>query len=362
MLTVISFFIVFSLLVFVHEFGHFIVAKKAGIKVEEFGFGYPPRLFTIMERGGTKYTVNAIPFGGFVRMLGEDDPSVPGGFAGQSKRVRFATLVAGSLMNALLAFVLFSLCFVLGAPEPVEYGVAILDVAQGTPAEAAGLKTGDIVLEADGRAVEEPSDLIDYTHSRLGQEVVLTVKREGEVLDLRVTPRRSWPKGQGPMGVVVGSAVTRVEIKSYPWSEALARGFGATVNAVFLTIYVPVLLIRGLIPLKAARPVGPAGIAQMIGQAAQQSVAIGWWFPILRLTGFLSATLMVTNLLPLPGLDGGRIFFLLIEAIRGKRIEPEKEGFIHAIGLIILVGILLLITVQDILHPLPVFDWANLLR
>lgn len=364
MLTALSFVVVLSLLVFVHELGHFVVAKRAGVEVEEFGFGYPlPSgllTITLFKRGETAYTLNPIPFGGFVRMAGEEDPNAERGLASKSKLTRVGVLSAGSIMNFLLGVVFFTFCFMLGWPEPVEFdNVIITGVRSGSPAEQAGLKVGDIVIRADNKYIDNPGDLVAYTLDKLNQEMLLVVKREGKILQVRVTPRLD-SEGFSRIGVAIDAAATKYGIKTYPFGEAILQGLKQTIGVIALTFYMPVLVIRGLISIEMARPIGPVGIAQLAGQAVQQSVEIGWWFPILSLMALLSTGLAVANLLPLPGLDGGRIFFVIVEAIRGKRIEPEKEGAIHLIGLALLVTLMIFITYQDITTPIDTIDWVSL--
>jgi regulator of sigma E protease len=364
MLTAISFIVVLSLLVFVHELGHFVVAKRAGVKVEEFGFGYPlPNgLFTItlFKRGETVYTLNPIPFGGFVRMAGEENPEAERGLASKSKLARIGVLSAGSVMNIFLGIVFFALCFMLGWPEPIEFDNAIIEsVISGSPAEQAGLKIGDTVIRADDEYIDNPDELVAYTRTKLNEEMLLVIKREGKILQIRVTPRLD-SEGISRIGVAITPAVTKIGLKSYPLGKAFLRGLERTIGVIAFTFYVPVLVLRGLLSVEMARPIGPVGIAQLASQAVQQSVETGWWFPILNLMALLSTGLAVANMLPLPGLDGGRIFFVVVEAIRGKRIDPEKEGAVHLIGLALLVTLLIFITYQDITTPMYTIDWTSM--
>jgi regulator of sigma E protease len=364
MLTVISFVVVLSLLVFAHELGHFVVAKRAGVKVEEFGLGYPlPNgllTITLFKRGETAYTLNPIPFGGFVRMAGEEDPNAERSLASKSKLARIGVLSAGSVMNILLGVVFFTFCFMLGWPEPIEFDNAIIEsVVNGSPAEQAGLKVGDIVIRADGEYIGDPDELVAYTRTKLDQEMLLVVKRGGKILQVPVTPRLD-SEGVSRIGVVIIPAVTKIGLKTYPFGEAILRGLERTTGVIAFTFYVPVLVIRGLLSIEMVRPIGPVGIAQLASQAVQQSVETGWWFPILSLMALLSTGLAVANLLPLPGLDGGRIFFVIVEAIRGKRIDPEKEGAVHLIGLALLVTLLIFITYQDITTPVYTIDWTSM--
>lgn len=352
-LTILAFVITLSLLVFVHELGHFLVAKRSGIAVEEFGFGYPPRLWTFARRGGTAYTLNAIPFGGFVRLAGEDDPSVPGGFATAPKRFRLATLLAGPAMNLALAVLCFTLAARFAAP-PVE-GVMLTSVTEGSPAAAAGLQPGDVILAADGIPMKTSNQLHDYIYSHLGREITFQVRRGATTGDtaeelVRIVPRANPPEGEGAIGVVLQP--------KYNWPQAIRYGFGMTLGVVVVTLQLPILLLRGDLTLEQARPVGPVGIAQLAGGAMAHTLATGWWYPVFFIMGLVSAALGVTNLLPLPALDGGRIAFLIAEAVRGKRVDPEKEALVHMLGMALLIGLMVLVTYQDLVSPLPLPDWG----
>jgi regulator of sigma E protease len=359
--TVVVFVVVLSILIYIHELGHFLAAKRANIQVQEFGFGYPPRLLTLGRRGETEYTLNAIPFGGFVRMAGEEDPAVLRSFASKPKRTRLVVLGAGAAMNLLLAFLLFSLTFLLGVPVPVEFHrVLVMSIVADSPAREAGVRTGDLILAVDQNPIQSPDELIAYIQQRLGEEIRLEVQRNRESLTIPVVPRQEWPEGQGPIGVVVQPYASKVEIHTYPWWRALWLGLQQTLSTVVVTLFIPVLVLRGLIPVEAVRPVGPVGIAQMTSSAAQQVVATGWWFPLVQLTAVVSAGLFLANLLPIPGLDGGRILFIVIEAIRGRRVSPEKEGIVHLIGMALLVALMLVITYQDVISPAPTVNWGDL--
>ena len=434
MLTVVAFGIVLSVLVFVHELGHFIVAKRTGVVVEEFAFGFPPRLLkywqnegktrldgremivgrktnvsrkvevggrvayqaetqddgqvviTRMEpvpddmsdeeaseefglpvgvveqlERGTEYAINLIPFGGYVRMLGEEDPSAPGSFASKSKKVRVAVLTAGAAMNIVLAIVVFTAAFMLGAPEVVATdNVMISAVSPGSPADGVDLRVGDIVVSLNGTPVKSPEELIALTKEHLGEEVTLAIKRGSDIVEITLTPRLNPPEGEGAIGIGIMPAVSKITRKYYPFGEAVWSGVTETFGIIALTVSVPVLLLRGLIPAELVRPIGPPGIYQQTASAVQASVETGWWYPILNLVGLISTALAITNLLPLPALDGGRIFFILVEAVRGRRVDPAREGFIHLIGLAILVGLMLVVSYYDIIRPTTTIDWAGL--
>ncbi|MFQ6015238.1 MAG: RIP metalloprotease RseP [Anaerolineae bacterium] len=339
---ILAFAFVLGLLVLAHELGHFVVAKRTGIKVEEFGIGYPPRLLTVAQRGDTKYTINLLPVGGFVKMLGEEDPTHPDSFASKSRMVRATTLVAGPLMNVVLAVVLFSLVLVVGIPMPVG-DVVIEEVVSGTPAEAAGVQAGDVVLTIDGLPVRNSGELVRFTHQRLGQEVALQLKRGEETLDLYLIPRARPPEGQGPMGIVINTDVKEISTLRFPPWEAIALGIVRTVG-IFLAIFFGIIhTIQGLIAPDVA---GPIRIAQMTGEVARSGL-----INLLEFAGILSVNLAIINMLPIPALDGGRLMFVALEALRGgKRIAPEKEGFVHFLGMLFLLSLMLMISYFDLLQ------------
>jgi regulator of sigma E protease len=355
LITAVSFFVVLSVLVLVHEYGHFIVARRNGIIVEEFGLGYPPRVATLFQRDGILYTFNAIPFGGFVRLRGEDGVEGPGSFASRPKRVRATVLLAGPGMNFLLAVVLFTASFMLGRPM-VAPGATITEVMSGSPAATVGLQPGDVIIAMAGEPIETPEDLVRATRAHLGEPITLTVRRGPGTLEVSVSPRAQPPKGEGPLGVAIRIAT---EIRRASLGEALVHGLGATATFTIMTLSLPVMLLRGLVPIEAARPIGPLGIAQLTGGAVEVSVAIGMAFPILQLMAILSAALAVTNLLPLPALDGGRLLFVIIEAIRGRRVDPEREGLVHLVGMAFLLMLMILVTYQDFVQGVPQVDWGG---
>jgi regulator of sigma E protease len=426
MLTIIGVVAVISLVIFVHELGHFVTAKRFGIIVEEFGFGFPPRLLRLWRdraaiyvggqkllidksveipetlqsacavryetsmdgKGrsvitrievvepqetagtayvekfdpGTEYTINAIPFLAFVRMLGEDDPKMPGSLASAPKRVRFVTLFGGPAMNLLLAVILFVVAFMVGWPEASRYGVLVAEVAEGSPAEAAGIKANDIILSIDDHRVETPERVKALTDERLERMTTLQLQRQGEVLQVSLTPRSQPPEGEGAMGVaIVGPWVARIEPRRYPLGQAIVNGTGEAGKTMVMVVMVPIQIVRGLIPVEQARPTGIVGIARMTADAVEQSVDTGWLFPVVQLAAVISIAIGITNLLPIPAFDGGRLLFVFLEAIRGKRVPPEREGAIHFIGLTALLALMLVITYFDVTTDIPTFDWRNLL-
>jgi regulator of sigma E protease len=351
--SIISGVIVFSVLVLVHEFGHFAAAKRVGAKVEEFAFGFPPRLYAT-KRGETEYAINLIPFGGYVRLLGEEDPSAAGSLASKTPWQRIQVLTAGAGMNILLGIVLFAATFAIGVPvaEPVN-DVTVAAVAAGSPAAAAGLRANDIIARLDAHPIKTIADLQQFTLEKAGQETTLTIKRDGEVLPpITIVPRVDPPAGQGALGIQIANY--RTVIRSYPIWEAAWMGVQRSLEVVAVTLTAPIDIARGLIPGEAARPIGVVGIAQLTGAVSSQIPTQGW-VPILNLTGYLSIGIAIAQLLPRPGLDGGRLVFVLLEWIRrGKRVRPEREGMIHLAGLLLLVTLMVVITYYDIVNPIQV--------
>lgn len=350
-ITILAFVLIFSLVVFVHELGHFLLAKWSGARVEEFGFGYPPRLLRIGKRGDTEFTLNAIPIGGFVRVTGDDNPTDPGSLAQRSPWARGAFLIAGPAMNVVLAVVLFAASFVIGVQMPVDGpGVGVYQVAADSPAASAGLQVGDTILQIDGEPVDSVEELQVLIDARLGQPVTLQVRRDGRALaePLVLVPRPDPPEGQGAMGVAIDAPLGKV---SYPVWEALWLGLQQAGWTVWMIISGLVAMVRGLMP---ADLTGPIGIAQMTAQVAKSGVA-----QLLEWTAFLSVNLFILNLLPLPALDGGRLIFVVLEVLRGgRRVDPQKEGLVHLAGIVVLLGLFLVISYFDVMRvirgvPLP---------
>jgi len=350
LLTIVSFVLVMGVIVFVHELGHFLVAKRNHIVVEEFGFGYPPRVLKLFERDGTIYSINAIPFGGFCRMRGEDDPSLTGSFASASKRARAATLIAGPAMNFLLAFILFgALALTQGVPDAGRPGAVVKSIVPDSPAGLAGLQQGDRIIAVDQQAIVTLEDLQRLTGARLGALTVYTLVRgEGgggtpQTIELTMTPRVNPPQGQGALGIGIEQAIRRAKV----W-EAASTGVQTVGQIMYMTFAIPANLIREGKPLSDAGFMGPVGIAVTTGEVVReardsQSPAVLIYFMAL-----LSTALGLTNLLPLPALDGGRLLFIGVEAIRGRRIEPAQEGMVHLIGFGLLLLLVGLLTVKEI--------------
>ncbi|NLT74079.1 MAG: RIP metalloprotease RseP [Chloroflexi bacterium] len=339
MIPVLSFVVIFSLLILVHELGHFLTAKATGVTVEEFGFGYPPRLIKFGEWRGTELTLNMLPFGGFVRMH-EDDPDAPGGLSGRSRKVRALVFSAGSIANLILAIVLFTSLYLLGALTPVERpGAGIYYVSPGSPAQEAGIAVGDTILSIEGETVDDVSEAVALIQAGVGKPIQMSLSRDGRALDsITVIPRVNPPLGEGALGVALDLPLER---RSYSLAEAVPMGFRTTINTV-RAIYLS--LRSALLGEVAFELSGPVGIYQHTAQAARSGLE-----DLIELTAMLSVNLFMLNLLPLPALDGGRLVFVLLEWIRGgRRIPAEKEGMVHLAGMAVLIVLMLAVTYADI--------------
>lgn len=349
-----AFLPILSLMMLVHELGHFVTARLFGITVQEFGFGLPPRAVGVRHAGIT-YSLNWVPFGAFVKMLGEEDPSAPGSFASKPRWVRAIVLAAGSGMNFLLAVAAFSLAFMVGLPTLVPDGpVKLSEVAPGSPAQLAGLRGGDVISGFNGQPVDVRR-FRELTQQNLDTPVQVTVQRASGDATVTLTPRSQPPQGQGAVGVVLGAN----QLAQANPVQAVGLGLEQTVNAIGLTFRIPELLMRGVITPGEARPIGLPGMAQLTAQAVEEAVDTGFWFPIFMLTGMFSAGLSIANMLPIPALDGGRFLFVVIEWVRGRRIPPEREAAYHFVGIVVLLTLMLAISVNDILSPIPRVNWGT---
>jgi regulator of sigma E protease len=342
LITIIAFIIMLSVLVLVHELGHFVTAKLSKIKVEEFGMGFPPRIFGI-RRGETIYSINAIPFGGFTKMLGEEDPTFPGSLASKSHATRVLVLAAGSVMNILLPIVLFSISLMIPHDTRIET-VQIQEVAINSPAQQAGISPGDTILKIGDRQVRSRIDVSYLINLNLGLEInILIQKPDGIQKELAVTPRWKPPPGQGAIGIMVTGTNTTTVRESFPFWEAIPAGAQRCWEVLILfRNEVAGWFVKGTSP----QLTGPIGIAQLTGEVAKSGIS-----SLLEFASLISISLGVFNLFPFPGLDGGRLVFVIIEWFRrGKRISPKKEGLIHLTGFIILLMLIIFVTYFDILH------------
>ncbi len=350
LITVVAFLGVLVVLIIAHELGHFFTAKASGVKVEEFGLGFPPRLLGI-RRGETLYSLNAVPLGGFVKMAGEVDPTAPRSLASKRIGTRILVLGAGSLMNALLPLLLFSIAFMV--PHNVIVGeVLVEEVALNSPAARAGIEPGDTLLLVNNKPVRNISDVQRNIFLNLGKNITLLVKHDnGTTENIRLTPRWKPPAGQGATGIMVKTLDPSIIRQSQPFWKAIPMGVKQCIETFVLFKNAIASMIIGAAPVAIA---GPVGIAQITGEVARAGIG-----PLLEFAAFLSLNLAIINILPFPALDGGRIAFVLLEWFRrGKRISAKTEGTVHMVGFAMLMGLILLITYQDIVR---IISGGNLL-
>ena len=377
---------VLAFLIFIHELGHFATAKLMGIRVLEFGFGFPPRMIGFRYRG-TVYSINwLLPLGGFVRFVGEEDPTDPDSLARHSVLRRTIVLLAGSAMNLLLPIVVITILLMVPHDAVTGGDVLITGVAPRSPAMEAGLRGGDMILAVEGQRVRTPQELIESVRDRRGEPVQLSVRRGPRVTGLGMSPEYSVvepvtvvPRFDAPelrvvetvmdpgsqaslsearrydsrlrigdtiqqsyVGVMIGLTNLRVERTSQPIWRAVPASFETMWNLVAFTKNA---LADGLSRGENPGIAGPIGIAQATAEGVD-AFGLGW---IWQLMAVLSLSLGVLNLLPIPALDGGRLVFVLLEWVRrGKRVSPQREGVVHLVGFALLIGFVFFISYFDI--------------
>ena len=360
LLSILEFILAFGVLVFLHEFGHYIMSKLFGIQVEEFGFGFPPRLVKLFRFRETDFTLNWIPFGAFVRPKGENDPSVPGGLASASPWARLAVLSAGSLMNLITGVVLFAIFFArVGVPEADTTRVIIMGVSENTPAEAAGIRVDDIVASVNGEPINSTDELSTIVRANLGQQIAIELNRGGQMVQVTAVPRSDPPAGQGALGITMSNPVL-YRPTSLP--DAVSNAGRVTYEQGRQLISLPGRLIRGQVSPEEGRIVGPKGIFDIYQSAREQDEeelaapqpkqTAGMNTFLLIAT--LSVALGYTNLLPIPALDGGRILFVLPELLFRRRVPAQYENMIHLIGFALLIVLMIVVTSQDFINPISV--------
>lgn len=370
-LTIITFIIVLGILVFAHELGHFFVARKFGVKAEEFGFGFPPRLFGIyhdadgkwkkvagnkevIDAKGTVYSLNLIPIGGFVKIKGEDGggESEPDSFGNRKIWQRSAILSAGVAMNIILAAILISIGFMIGMPQAIDGEVRgavitdkkiqVMQVLPDSPALQAGIMIGDVIAGVDGTEFMNNNELQNYADKNTGKELKYKIKRGQEEIELNITPTLIKETGKGGIGI----AITEIGIVKYSFFNAIWQGIRSTLAMTWMIILAFYELIKNIFTGHgvSADLGGPVAIAVLTGQVAK----LGFVY-LLQFTAILSINLAVINFLPIPALDGGRVIFLFIEKIRRKPVKKEVEAVIHNIGFALLMLLVVVVTFRDVL-------------
>jgi regulator of sigma E protease len=349
-----------GLLIFLHELGHFAMAKKEDVKVEEFGFGYPPRIFG-KKFGETIYSLNWIPFGGFVKITGEEreDGKIPESrsFYAKSLWARIKIIVAGAGMFWVIAFVVLSILHMIGVPTAIEDNVSgnfpdakiqIVQVENGSPAEKAGIKAGDFVnnlkFQNETIKIEKVGQFQNLAKQYAGKEIKFDIQRGKDSIELSITPRENPPTGEGPLGV----ALIRVAAVKYSWYESIWQGAVQTVKLTISYIQGLFNLIRDLFvgnKISGFQMMGPVGISQLNFQMLQLGINY-----FLNLLVVISIALAISNLLPIPSLDGGKLMFLIIEAIKGSPVNAKVENTITSVVFILLLILMAFITYNDILR------------
>lgn len=322
-----------AILIIIHELGHFFAARLLKVEVEEFGIGFPPRAVKLFEAGGTKFTLNWIPLGGFVRPKGENDPSVEGGLAAASPWVRLTVLFAGPFMNILLGIILAVLIiFSLGEPDKVK----VAEVSQGSPAEQAGLLPGDIILAVNGQRVHGSNELYTEIYNNLGVPINLTYSRNDQIAEVSLIPRDP-PPSDGAIGIAMETIA-----KPTTWGKAIPRGAGMAYDYTRSVLSLPVRIAQGEVSPEEGRPIGYKGMFDVYQQIQNPL----WFFMIITMS------LGIFNLLPIPALDGGRILLTLPEIVIRRRIPPRFENMIHFVGFALLLILLIYINLQDFINPI----------
>ena len=345
---ILIFVLALSILVLVHEFGHFFAAKITGVRVEEFGLGLPPRIVG-KERWGTIWSLNWLPIGGFCKLFGED-PDEKGAtreknsFLSKNAWEKGLIVLGGVIMNIVLAVVIFSLVYsIVGVPVETDK-VKIIGVAERSPAVEAGLKEGDWVKNVNGVEIKKGSELTEEVVKLAGENVEMLVNREGEDIDLVVAVRKEAPEGEGLMGIVISN--TEMEkIKWYQFYKGIGAGFKEAYfwgKVIGGGVYKMIAgLLMGQVPKDVSGPIGMYEATSSI-RSNQGLLAVIHFF------GVVSVNLAVVNVLPFPALDGGRIIFVVYELLTKKRANEKFEAMVNNIGMVILLGLILLITVGDI--------------
>lgn len=362
-LNIVVFIIVLSILVLVHELGHFILAKLSGVLVEEFGFGIPPRAIG-KKIGETIYSLNWLPFGGFVRLHGEQTEEEitdkKRAFLNKSKKVRAAVSIAGVLMNFLLAVVAFAV-FYSATGIPTETNKVIVEgVADPSPAKEIGLAEGDVIKSVNSVVVNNINQFVDLIDTNKGSEVKIDYvqKSTGSTVEKTIVPRLSPPNNEGPLGV----AISNVEITYPPIYKRIYLGvYYGFKDAIYwggLIIGALGKLLMDLIHGHISNDVtGPVGVYAITTEAAKLGL-----MPLVKFVGIFSVNLAIINILPLPALDGGRLFFIGVEAIFGKKVKPKLEATIHTVGLVVLIALLIAITVSDVRRLIQAGSLAGFLE
>ncbi|WP_294684540.1 RIP metalloprotease RseP [uncultured Finegoldia sp.] len=330
MITIISSIIIFLLVILIHEFGHFIVAKMNGVNVLEFSIGMGPKLFQ-KESNGTLYSLRLLPVGGYCQLEGEDEENdSPNSLNNQSPFVRLKVILAGAIMNFILAFLLLILLMSVSRVSTVVSGVM-----KDSPAYSSGIQAGDNIVSINGEKLNDGEQLLKSIKQSQG-DLNIELIRDNKPKNIKVNPKLE--NNVRKIGV---NFEEEYNIKNFNIKKGFKKGISTFLNLTGMLYKFLGMLITGQLGLGGVS--GPVGVVKEIGNAAKTGVA-----NLLFLLAYININLGVFNLLPIPALDGGRAIFILIEMIFGKKISQEKEGYIHMVGLILLLGLITVVTIKDV--------------
>lgn len=351
MVTIISFILILGILVLMHEWGHFITARRLGVEVEEFGLGFPPRLFS-WKKKGVVYSLNLIPIGGFVKIRGEDgSDDDPHSFASQPTWKKSLIVSAGVVMNVVLSIALLSLVFYMGIPQILDKNfddsrvsqrsVIIADILEDSPAQQAGLSVNDKILTINGEEVKLATQVYEMVTKNSDKEISLRLDRDQEIKEYTLRPQLIAADRPPLLGI----AVSDIGVVKYNIGQSLWQGIKNTffmIGMIFQALYnlLANLIRTGELDTGLS---GPVGVAVITGQI----VKLGF-LHILQFMAILSVNLAVLNILPIPALDGGRLLFIILEKIRGRKLNVKVEGWIHNSGFVLLIILIIFITFRDI--------------
>lgn len=350
------FILAFAGMVIIHEFGHFVAARLVKVEVEEFGLGLPtPGAITLFTWQGTRFTLNWLPLGGFVRPKGENDPNIEGGLAAASPWKRLVVLFAGPLMNLITALIVYS--FIVAQVGAYDVDKVLIDsVTLNSPAAQAGLQQGDIFISGNGQAIQGFEELSALVSSNKDKPINFLVDRNGQQVALVATPRTD---GQGRTLIGVGLSAPHLSTGSF--AETLQWGATYTYKNIHALMSLPARLIRGSLPAEQSRLVGLKGIYDIMGQSIDQGIQASetstparpfyWYIPVLEIIAILSVSLGIFNLFPFPALDGGRIIFVIPEIIFRRRVPHQFENLVHGVGMSLLLLLMLYVNVMDFVNP-----------
>ncbi len=346
LLPILQFIVAIAVLIILHELGHFLMSKVFGVEVEEFGIGFPPRIVKLFEAGGTEFTLNWIPLGGFVRPKGENNPDIHGGLAAANPFIRIAVFLMGPIMNILAAIIIYGIVFSRIGIDITK--VSIIATTEDSPAAVADIQPGDIVEQINGNPIRSTGAMRNEIYANLGQEIYIDLTRDGEPFSATVVPREDPPEGEGAIGVVMGNP--RGEITPL---KAVYIGGIAVYEQARTLLQLPGMLMRGDVSPEESRLVGYKGMYDIYTNQLEADASGDMPSGVNTLSFFatISVSLGLLNLLPVPALDGGRIMFALPEIIIGHRIPPKYENAINLIGLALLLILMIYINAQDFINP-----------